>query len=290
MAENSNELLTWVNELLKLDYTKIQQCGGGAAYALILESVHPGGIPVSQLRWNCTMEYDFVQNYKILQNAFKKFEIEKDIPVKELSKCHYNENFQFLKWIKKYWDTHYYGAPFNPIKCRLKAKPAKKSPKFVTKSQEPVIAEAEKPEQPLRRAVAFETPAKLKEPEEVMFYSNPKFQAAPAISTSIKLLPRNYQNQLRFIPESGQIRPRSEIFSTIPKQIKLFSREKEAELHRKKVSDLQLRLAREAKKKEEIESENLLYKSKIEEAKRVISYHNNQNYEEVFEQLNTILV
>ena len=35
-----NELVVWVNELLQLNYTKIEQLGSGAAYCQIFDSVH----------------------------------------------------------------------------------------------------------------------------------------------------------------------------------------------------------------------------------------------------------
>jgi RP/EB family microtubule-associated protein len=33
------ELLAWLNELLQLSYTKVEQCGTGAAYCQIMDSI-----------------------------------------------------------------------------------------------------------------------------------------------------------------------------------------------------------------------------------------------------------
>jgi len=34
------DLLAWLNELLQINYTKIEQCGTGAAYCQILDSIY----------------------------------------------------------------------------------------------------------------------------------------------------------------------------------------------------------------------------------------------------------
>jgi microtubule-associated protein, RP/EB family len=36
-----NELLSWLNELLQLNYTKVEQCANGAAYCQIMDAVYP---------------------------------------------------------------------------------------------------------------------------------------------------------------------------------------------------------------------------------------------------------
>ena len=40
MSESRSELLAWLNELLQINYTKVEQCGTGAAYCQILDSVY----------------------------------------------------------------------------------------------------------------------------------------------------------------------------------------------------------------------------------------------------------
>ena len=36
-----NELLTWLNELLQINYTKVEQCANGAAYCQIMDAIFP---------------------------------------------------------------------------------------------------------------------------------------------------------------------------------------------------------------------------------------------------------
>lgn len=40
MSASRTELLGWLNELLALNYTKVEQCGTGAAYAQIIDSIY----------------------------------------------------------------------------------------------------------------------------------------------------------------------------------------------------------------------------------------------------------
>jgi RP/EB family microtubule-associated protein len=40
MAVSRSDLLAWLNELLQLNYTKVEQCGTGGAYCQILDSIY----------------------------------------------------------------------------------------------------------------------------------------------------------------------------------------------------------------------------------------------------------
>lgn len=39
MGESRSELLAWLNELLDINYTKIEQCGTGGAYCQVFDSI-----------------------------------------------------------------------------------------------------------------------------------------------------------------------------------------------------------------------------------------------------------
>ena len=108
MSASRTELLTWLNELLALNYTKVEQCGSGAAYAQIIDSIY-GNVPMSRINFAAKHEYEFLSNFKILQTVFTKNRIEKPIPIERLVRCKMQDNLEFLQWIKKYWDTNYAG-------------------------------------------------------------------------------------------------------------------------------------------------------------------------------------
>ncbi|KAJ7939167.1 calponin homology domain-containing protein [Mycena leptocephala] len=60
------ELLAWLNDLLQLNYTKVEQCGAGGAYLQILDSIY-GDIPMPRIKMNAKQEYEYLANYKIMQ-------------------------------------------------------------------------------------------------------------------------------------------------------------------------------------------------------------------------------
>ena len=51
-GESRTELLQWLNDLLQINYTKIEQCGSGAAYCQVLDSIY-GAPPRRPLRARC---------------------------------------------------------------------------------------------------------------------------------------------------------------------------------------------------------------------------------------------
>lgn len=108
MSASRTELLTWLNELLALNYTKVEQCGTGAAYAQIIDSIY-GNVPMSRINFAAKHEYEFLNNFKVLQTVFTKNRIEKPIPVERLVRCKMQDNLEFLQWIKKFWDANYAG-------------------------------------------------------------------------------------------------------------------------------------------------------------------------------------
>jgi microtubule-associated protein, RP/EB family len=70
------ELIQWVNDLLLLNYTKVEQLGAGAAYAQIIDSVY-GNVPMTKLNFAARQEYEYLVNYKVLQETFKRNKIDK---------------------------------------------------------------------------------------------------------------------------------------------------------------------------------------------------------------------
>jgi RP/EB family microtubule-associated protein len=114
MAVSRADLLAWVNELLQINYTKIEQCGSGAAYCQILDSIY-GDIPMTRVKMNAKHEYEYIANFKVMQNAFKAKRIDKPIPVEKLVKCKMQDNLEFLQWMKRFWDSNYGGQGYDAV-------------------------------------------------------------------------------------------------------------------------------------------------------------------------------
>ncbi|KAJ7270481.1 calponin homology domain-containing protein [Mycena rebaudengoi] len=111
------ELLAWLNDLLQINYTKIEQCGSGGAYCQILDSIYLD-VPMSRIKIAAKHEYEYVANYKILQTVFKAKKIDKPIPVEMLIKCKMQDNLEFLQWVKRFWDANYAGGEYDAVARR----------------------------------------------------------------------------------------------------------------------------------------------------------------------------
>jgi RP/EB family microtubule-associated protein len=122
MGESRTELIQWLNELLQLNYTKIEQCGTGGAYCQILDSIY-GDLPMNRVKMNAKLEYEYMANYKIMQNYFKAKKIDKPIPVEKLIKCKMQDNLEFMQWMKRFWDQNYGGHAYDPV-ARRRGAPA----------------------------------------------------------------------------------------------------------------------------------------------------------------------
>ncbi|KAJ3144484.1 hypothetical protein HDU89_008221 [Geranomyces variabilis] len=112
MGESRTELLAWLNDLLQVGYTKIEQCGTGAAHCQIIDSIYRD-VPLSKVKFNAKHEYEYVANFKILQNSFDKHKIDNAIPVERLLKCKFQDNLEFLQWMKKFWDNYFPGGNYD---------------------------------------------------------------------------------------------------------------------------------------------------------------------------------
>lgn len=109
------ELLDWANELLDLHLTKIEQCATGAVPCQIIDAIYPGTLAISKVNFQAKHEYEFVNNFKLLQKAFDKNNITRHIEVEKLVKAKYQDNLEFMQWLKRYFDLNYNGEPYDAV-------------------------------------------------------------------------------------------------------------------------------------------------------------------------------
>lgn len=106
VGESRSELLSWLNATLHLNYTKVEQCGTGAAFCQLMDSIH-GGVPMGKVKFDTNLsDYDSRSNMKVLQAAFNRHKISKQIDVERLIKCRLQDNLELLQWFKRYWNEH----------------------------------------------------------------------------------------------------------------------------------------------------------------------------------------
>ncbi|KAG9205127.1 hypothetical protein G6514_009590 [Epicoccum nigrum] len=117
MGESRQELVAWLNNLLQLNITKVEQCGTGAALCQVFDSIFYD-VPMARVKFNANTEYAYLQNFKILQNTFAKHHVDKPIRVESLVKCKMQDNLEFLQFVKQYWDQHFPGHDYDPVARR----------------------------------------------------------------------------------------------------------------------------------------------------------------------------
>lgn len=123
MTESRVDLLNWLNSTLELNYTKVEQLGSGAAYCQIMDSIYLD-LPMTRVKFDASKEYEYLNNYKILQSCFVKHKINKSIPVEKLIKCKFQDNLEFFQWIRKYWKENKDESEYDPNSRRKFAPPS----------------------------------------------------------------------------------------------------------------------------------------------------------------------
>lgn len=84
----------------------------------MLDSLYPNTFPFQRVKWSAKHEHEFVDNYKILQNAFDKNGIKRHIDVGKLVKARYLDNLEFCQWLKAYWEKNYSGDEYDALARR----------------------------------------------------------------------------------------------------------------------------------------------------------------------------
>uniref|UniRef100_H3DPP5 Microtubule-associated protein RP/EB family member 3 n=1 Tax=Tetraodon nigroviridis TaxID=99883 RepID=H3DPP5_TETNG len=113
-----HDMLAWVNDSLHLTYTKIEQLCSGAAYCQFMDMLFPGCILLKKVKFQAKLEHEYIHNFKVLQAAFKRMNVDKIIPVEKLVKGKFQDNFEFVQWFKKFFDANYDGKEYDPLLAR----------------------------------------------------------------------------------------------------------------------------------------------------------------------------
>ncbi|XP_026168836.1 microtubule-associated protein RP/EB family member 2 isoform X2 [Mastacembelus armatus] len=113
-----HDITAWVNDILCLNYTKVEQLSSGAAYCQFMDLLFPGCISLKKVKFQAKLEHEYIHNFKLLQASFKRMNVDKIIPVEKLVKGRFQDNLDFIQWFKKFFDANYDGKEYDPVAAR----------------------------------------------------------------------------------------------------------------------------------------------------------------------------
>lgn len=82
----------------------VQTCSGAVACQL-MDCLHPGSVNMKKLDFNVRSDWEYVTNYKELQQSFNKVGVDRAFNVSQLSKGKRQDSIEFMQWFKGYWDS-----------------------------------------------------------------------------------------------------------------------------------------------------------------------------------------
>lgn len=98
------ELIDWINKILKINITKVEQCSNGAVYVQLLDIMFPNKSVLNKVKWMAKHEYECIHNFKLIQSVFSKLGVKKYVEVDKLIKGKYQDNLEFLQWFRAFFE------------------------------------------------------------------------------------------------------------------------------------------------------------------------------------------
>lgn len=98
----------------------------------MMELLFPNAVGLKKIKCNAKLEHEFLHNLKLFQAAFIKLKLDKSVPIDRLIKGKFQDNFEFLQWFKKFFDTHSAGKENLKVSAALAAD-AQNAPKPIRK-------------------------------------------------------------------------------------------------------------------------------------------------------------
>jgi RP/EB family microtubule-associated protein len=125
-----HEMVDWVNSIVQLDYSHVDDCANGAAFCQILDATYPGSVPLWRVHFGATLQHQMFDNYKVLQECLAKNGIGKDTDVGALSAGRMKGTREVLQWLYAFYTSHAPHPPTTPRRAagRKKTKDATAEP------------------------------------------------------------------------------------------------------------------------------------------------------------------
>ena len=102
------DMLAWFQGCLKLDMKEISELGKGYHYCQMINLLFPSfnAVPLKNVKFGAKSEHEYTENWKKLQNGFKRLDVDKVIPIERLIKLRMMDNMEFAQWFKKFFDAN----------------------------------------------------------------------------------------------------------------------------------------------------------------------------------------
>jgi len=95
------EIVAWIQGKYQPSVQRIEDLHTGAVYCQIIDSIYPGTVQLSKVKFSAKQEHEILHNFKILQAAFAKNKLDRHIEVEKLSKKNsFQMNLEFIQWMK----------------------------------------------------------------------------------------------------------------------------------------------------------------------------------------------
>ena len=112
-------LLKWMNEFIQDTVKRVEDMSSGHQYLVCLEAMYPGQINFSKVKNDAQLEWEKIENLKLVQAVLTKNNVDRVVDVERLAKGKYQDNLEFFQWFKWWFDAHYdYSQPFDAVYVR----------------------------------------------------------------------------------------------------------------------------------------------------------------------------
>ncbi|XP_023160352.2 microtubule-associated protein RP/EB family member 1 [Drosophila hydei] len=100
-----HQMLDWVNNMVNGHFKKIEEMSSGVAYCQMMDMIFPNCINLKRVKMSAKLEHEFFHNMKLFQGALTRLKLDKTVPLERLIKGRFQDNFEFLQWFKKFFDS-----------------------------------------------------------------------------------------------------------------------------------------------------------------------------------------
>ncbi|TDG47864.1 hypothetical protein AWZ03_005645 [Drosophila navojoa] len=100
-----HQMLDWVNTMVNGHFKKIEEMASGVAYCQMMDMIFPNCINLKRVKMSAKLEHEFFHNMKLFQGALTRLKLDKTVPLDRLIKGRFQDNFEFLQWFKKFFDS-----------------------------------------------------------------------------------------------------------------------------------------------------------------------------------------